>query len=113
MDQALVVIEEVLEVLPAPRDVPDSEKGTMEILSEGMHEGALFGRDLVRRIRGQLLKDSDDMAIDVKLMNLGSQTAGWMMRIGMRGAEEQGRNRRDDVVGRLLKAIEEERGRQK
>ena len=107
-DQAIAIANAVLEVLPPARaNVPDSEKGTVELLSEGVRDGLLLARDTVRL--GQMALARDGEKVDRKLLGMANLTALGLTKLGLRAAEGE---RRDDVLGRLLAAIEAEKSGQ-
>ena len=113
MDNALKIINPVIESLPAPASgavVPDSEKGHEEIMSEALRDSLILGRDVVRKARQQLQEICDAGIMirgeDLKVLKWGTDTAAWMTRAAVRVVEEKGRKGRTDIMAGLLAQIE-------
>lgn len=90
--------------------LPDGEKRAPELLAEGMRAGLIAARAIVSQ---PLAVDASGAFCDLKQQRLVSDTAAWLCRLGLRAAEGGERARRDDVLGRLLAAIEAEKPSQK
>ena len=104
-DKAIAIANEVLERLPVPRDVPDDEKGNVELLGEGVRSGLLLLRDTVELGREELKRGRD--RINFKLLGQANLSALGTVKLGLKAADTGHRN---DIIGKLLAAIEAEKG---
>jgi hypothetical protein len=96
--QAVVIAERLIEVLPAVAEKPDYEKTPAELLFEGTRAALIVGRDICRRYSA-----AED---DPKMLRLVSDTAGWLARLGVGVSEGEFRPRRTSAnVLRVLEAI--------
>ena len=109
MADAIVKAEAALETLPAIVDKPDDQKSAGELLNEGLHYGLILGRDACKyAIKHMMVLDEAGLMArgeDLKILNWGTGTAGWLVRAGVRVVEGEFRARRDDVLGRLLEQV--------
>lgn len=115
MADAIEKADVALATLPAiDLNKPDDQKSVSDLLNEGLHEGLLLGRNICRKVNTHLAQlDEAGLMLspeDVKVLNLGSQTAGWTVRAGVRIADNEFRARRDDVLVNLLEQINAARG---
>lgn len=112
-EEAAAVATRTLMLLDGASDLevlPDGEKRAPELLAEGMRAGLIAARAIVSQ---PLAVDKSGAFCDLKQQRLVSDTAAWLCRLGLRAAEGGERARRDDVLGRLLAAIEAEKPSQK
>jgi hypothetical protein len=110
MDDAITKADQALVTITAPDlHKPDEMKSPGELLSEGLWEGLVLGRDICRQVRSHVTKTIEAGLLvdghDLKVMGLGSTTAGWLTRAGIRIAEGEFRAKRDDVLAGLLAQI--------
>ena len=109
MTDAIKRAEEALVTLPAISDKPDAEKDAGELLTEGLHAGLILGRDacLLARKHMQTVEDAGVLVSgeDLKILRWGTDTAGWLVRAGVRITEEGFRAKRKDLVDDLLEQI--------
>ena len=103
-DRAISVANEILELLPEPRDVPDSEKGSAELLGEGVRNGLLLTRDTVLLGRDLLARDGE--FVNLKFLGAANVTALGLVKLGLKASETGSRN---DIIGKLIAAIEAEK----
>ncbi len=104
-DKAIAVANEVLELLPASRDVPDDQKGSAELLGEGVRNGLLLTRDTVVLGRDLLARDGEN--VNLKFLGAANIAALGLVRLGIKAADTGSRN---DIIGKLIAAIEAEKG---
>jgi hypothetical protein len=113
-DKAIRIIDEEIALLPAPRDVPDSEKGDLEIFGEGVRASVVLLRDTVK-LGQALLIAADGKALtsvkdmhpqDLKLLGMAQITALGITKQGFKAADRQQRN---DIITKLLAAIAAEK----
>jgi hypothetical protein len=113
-DKAIAIIDETLVLLPAPRNVPDSEKGDLEIFGEGVRASVILLRDTVR-LGQALLVDAEGKALttvadmhpqDLKVLGMAQITALGVTKQGFKAAD---RKQRNDIIGTLLAAIAAEK----
>jgi hypothetical protein len=115
MEDAVERTDLVISTLPplVESDRPDAEKSAGELLNEGLHVGLILGRDVCRAAAKHLEKiEAAGIMLygeDLKVLRLGTDTAGWLVRAGVRVVEGEFRGRRDDVLGKLLAQIAEAR----
>ncbi len=97
-ERAVTIAGVALEILPPSVDVnkPDEEKGSGELLVEGMRSALLAGRDICRAY---------DPEADIRERRLVSDTAAWVARLGVRVVEQEFRSRDQDKMGELLERI--------
>jgi hypothetical protein len=110
IDKAIIEADQALVTITAPDlSKPDELKSPGELLSEGLWEGLVLGRDICRQVRSHVTKTIEAGLLidghDLKVMGLGSTTAGWLTRAGIRIAEGEFRAKRDDVLAGLLAQI--------
>ena len=113
-DQAVAILEADLQLLPTPRDVPDDQKGDFEILGEAARASVILLRDTVKlgqRLmlddKGRPIESVKDMdPKDLKYLSIASITALGVTKQGFKAADRQQRN---DIIGKLLRAIEAEK----
>jgi hypothetical protein len=110
MDDAIEKADQALVTITTPDPTkPDELKSPGELLSEGLWEGLVLGRDICRQVRSHVTKTLEAGLLidghDLKVMGLGSTTAGWLTRAGIRIAEGEFRAKRDDVLAGLLAQI--------
>ncbi len=103
-DAAITLANDILEMLPAPRDVPDDQKGSAELLGEGVRNGLLLNRDTVLLGREMLARDGE--FINLKLLSAANITALGLVKLGLKAADTGSRN---DIIGKLIAAIEAEK----
>lgn len=108
--KAIKILDETLAVLPAPRDVPDSEKGDVEIFSEGVRASCILLRDTVR-LGQRLMLDEEGNQLEsvaqmapqnLKFLGMAQITALGVTKQGWKAADRQARN---DIIGNLLAAM--------
>lgn len=113
-EKAIKIMDEEIELLPVPRDVPDSEKGDIEIFSEGLRASVVLLRDVVR-LGQRLIVDAEGNPLDtvaemhpqdLKALGMASITALGVTKQGFKAADRQQRN---DLIGKLLAAIAAEK----
>jgi len=113
--KAIAIMDDILEQLPVPRtDVPDSQKGDIEIFSEGvrascilLRNAVLLGDRLMRDEKGELLNSVKDMhPQDLKMLGMAQITALGITKQGFKAVD---RAKRTDMIGKLLDAIAAER----
>ena len=107
-DKAIALANDILEQLPTPRDVPDDEKGNVELLGEGVRAGLLLLRDTVKLGQAELLLGREN--INFKLLGQANLSALGTVKLGLKAADT---GRRNDVIGKLLAAIEAEKAEPK
>jgi hypothetical protein len=109
-EKAVALANDILELLPAPRDVPDDQKGAAELLGEGVRSGLLLSRDTIQ-LGQSLLLDADGNKLttlanmhpqDLKFLSLASIAALGTVKLGLKAADT---GRRNDIIGKLIAAI--------
>ena len=103
-DQAIELANDILELLPTPRNVPDDQKGSAELLGEGVRNGLLLNRDTVLLGREMLARDGE--FVNLKLLSAANLTALGLVKLGLKAADTGSRN---DIIGKLIAAIEAEK----
>lgn len=103
-DKAIALANDILELLPTPRNVPDDEKGSAELLGEGVRNGLLLNRDTV--ILGRELLGRDGENVNLKFLSAANITALGLVKLGLKAADTGSRN---DIIGKLIAAIEAEK----
>ncbi len=113
-DKAIAILDEELALLPLPRDVPDSEKGDIEIFSEGLRASVILLRDTVR-LGQSLIVDAKGNPLttvaemhpqDLKALGMASITALGVTKQGFKNAD---RHQRHNLIAKLLAAIAAEK----
>ena len=113
-EKAIAITTEILERLPVPRDVPDSEKGDLEIFGEGVRASVVLLRDTVQLGQRLMLDEHgnklESVAMmhpqDLKLLGMAQITALGLTKQGFKVAD---RAQRNDIIGKLIAAIEAEK----
>jgi hypothetical protein len=108
MAEAILQANIAIEALPATRDVPDAEKLPVELLGEGVRAGLVLTRDTVAM--AQMMLDRDGEHADKKFLSMANLTAIALVKLGLKASET---GYREDVLGRLLDAIEAEKSQPK
>ncbi len=104
-DTAITLANDILELLPTPRvDVPDEQKGSAELLGEGVRYGLLLNRDTVQLGRDMLARDGE--FVNLKLLSAANITALGLVKLGLKAADTGSRN---DIIGKLIAAIDAEK----
>ncbi len=103
-DKAIAIANDILETLPIPRDVPDDQKGNVELLGEGVRAGLLLLRDTVKLGQAELLLGREN--INFKLLGQANLSALGTVKLGLKAADTGSRH---DIIGKLLAAIEAEK----
>ena len=103
MAEAIEKADRALEVWPAPRDVPDSEKSAAELLGDWTRRGLILSRKTVALIEAEL--DRQGLEIDPKLLRLGNDSAQAAARLSMRAAEGEFRARQGNALEKLLEQL--------
>ncbi len=109
-EKAIVALDEVVELMPAPRDAPDDQKGDLEIFGEGVRASCILLRDTVylglrvmRDGEGNELSSVAEMhPQDLKLLGMAQITALGVTKQGFKAAD---RAQRNDIIGQLLAQI--------
>ncbi len=110
-EKAIQVLDEVVDQLPAPRDVPDSEKGDLEIFGEGVRASCILLRDTVYLGQRVMLDPETGERLtsvaamhpqDLKLLGMAQITALGVTKQGFKAAD---RAQRNDIIGQLLAQI--------
>lgn len=109
-DKAIAVANEILEMLPVPRNVPDEQKGSVELLGEGVRNGLLLTRDTVILGRDALAAyhaaPADEKRLDLKLLGTANITALGLIKLGLKAADT---GKRNDIISKLFAAMEAEK----
>jgi hypothetical protein len=109
-EKAIAILDEELALLPEPRDVPDEQKGDLEIFGEAvrascllMRNTVLMGNGVMFDAEGRLLSSVAEMhPQDLKLLGMANITALGVAKQGFKVADRQQRN---DIIGKLIAAI--------
>lgn len=90
---------------------PDTSNRAVELLNDGLMIGLQLGCDTCRAVHRHLQQiEAAGLMLtpeDVKVLNLGSQTAGWLVRAGVRIADlqvRQDKNRMNEIWARIAEA---------
>jgi hypothetical protein len=109
-EKAIAILDEELALLPEPRNVPDEQKGDLEIFGEAVRGSVLLLRDTVRLghgvmfdAKGKRLTSVADMhPQDLKMLGMANIVALGVTKLGFKVADRQQRN---DIIGKLIAAI--------
>jgi hypothetical protein len=113
-EKAIRILDETVALLPEPRDVPDAEKGDVEIFAEGVRASCILLRDTVR-LGQRLMRDEEGNAIEsvaqmhpqnLKFLGMAQITALGVTKQGWKAAD---RSQRNVIIGNLLAAIAAEK----
>jgi hypothetical protein len=97
----------------ADRAIAVLESGESEaaLLQESIGAALALNRDTIKLAQAALDRDKEN--VDQKLLRLGNEVATAICRLGMRVAETQFRQKKDDVLVRLLESLAKEDARAK
>jgi hypothetical protein len=112
-EKAIAIMDEELSLLPLPRDVPDDQKGDLEIFGEAVRASVVLLRETVC-LGQRLMFDAEGKPIEsvaamdpqnLKYLSMAQICAMGVTKQGFKAADRQQRN---DIIGKLLAAVKAE-----
>lgn len=104
VEKAIDIAHGGLEVLETMVPLEAEAEHAGELLLQGMQHGLMVGEDICQSYL-ELRRTRSFEEMDVKLIRLASDTAGWLTRLGSKVMTEVFQRRRDDTVGKLLEQL--------